>query len=108
MDVQVQPSYDFRINRSVVLVQVSQGASYLMTRFVSKGQRWLEVIKGCYQRDLPYASVGGVRISPAYDFRTQQPSCLLEGATGSLRTKAVLNLNYNNPTLTVVHALDDR
>eukprot|EP00980_Cylindrotheca_fusiformis_P015409 scaffold4335_cov119-Cylindrotheca_fusiformis.AAC.12 len=37
-----------------------------------------------------------------------QPSCLLEATTSSQRTKTVLNLEYQNPTLSIVHALDER
>jgi hypothetical protein len=107
-DLQIQPSYEFRTKKASLILQASRGASHLMGRFTTKGERWLEMVRGCYQLDLPYASVGGVRITPSFDFRRNEPVCLLEATTGSQRTKAVLNLEYDNPTLSVVHALDNR
>jgi hypothetical protein len=107
-DMQIQPSYEFRSKKASLLLQGSRGASYLMGRLTTKGERWLEMVRGCYQLDLPYASVGGLRITPSFDFRRKEPACLLEATTGSQRTKALLNLEYDNPTLSVVHALDDR
>lgn len=79
-----------------------------MAKFVLGKERWLEVLRGCYQLDLPYASVGAVRVTPTWDLRKGEASCVFEGVTGSQRTKAVLNLEYQNPTLSVVHALDER
>jgi hypothetical protein len=108
VNVQVQPSYELRSQRSVWLVQASKGAAYVMAKLSTSSERWLQLVKGCYQMDLPYASVGGIRITPQYDLQRGEPSCLLEGTTGSQRTKAVLHLEYQNPTLTVVHAIDDR
>ena len=105
VDLDIQPSYEFKGKRGGLLVQVSKGATYCMAKF---GNAALELIKGCYQMDLPYASVGSVRITPTWDVQRGEPSCILEGTTGSQRTKAILNLEYQNPTMTVVHALDDR
>ena len=107
-NVEVQPTYDLKSHRSQWLIQASRGATYVMAKLSSAGDRWLDVIKGCYQANLPYASVGGIRITPQYDVVKREASCLLEGTTGSQRTKAVLNLEYQNPTLSVVHALDER
>jgi hypothetical protein len=108
VDLQIQPTYEFRSKRSVWLVQASRGHAYVMTKLVFGREKWLELVRGCYQLDLPYASVGAVRVTPSWDFRKEEPSCVLEGVTGSQRTKAVLNLDYQNPTLSVVHALDER
>ena len=107
-ELQIQPTYEVRQKKTSLLLQASRGASYIMARLANKGERWLEYMRGCYQLDLPYAAVGGIRITPSFDFRRNEPSCTLEGTTGSQRTKAVLNLEYNNPTLTIVHALDER
>lgn len=109
IDLDVQPSYEFGSERSVLLVQASRGkAAYLMAKFSTKKERWLQLLRGCYQAELPYASVGAVRVTPTWDLARGQASCLLEGTTGSQRTKAVLNLEYDNPTLTVIHSLDER
>jgi hypothetical protein len=109
VNLQVNPSYEFDTQRSILLVQLSRGASaYIMGKFASKKDRWCQLVRGCYQAKLPYGSVGAVRLTPTLDLARGQASCLLEATTGSERTKAVLNLEYDNPTLSVVHSLDDR
>lgn len=109
VDLEVQPSYDFGLETSLLSVQASRGAgAYLMAKFATKKERWLQLVRGCYQVELPYASVGAFRVTPTWDLAHGQASCRLEGTTGSQRTKAVLNLEYDNPTLTVIHSLDER
>ncbi|KAG7344569.1 hypothetical protein IV203_022577 [Nitzschia inconspicua] len=109
VELEVQPSYEFKTQQSGVSVRASRGAAaYLMGKFASQGERWLQLVRGCYQTELPYGSVGAVRITPTFDLAQGQASCLLEAMTASQRTKAILNLEYDNPTLTVVHSLDDR
>jgi hypothetical protein len=109
VDLEIQPSHDFGSQHSLLVVQASRGAgAYLMAKFATKKERWLQLLRGCYQVELPYASVGAVRVTPTWDLARGQASCLLEGTTGSQRTKAVLNLEYDNPTLTVIHSLDER
>jgi len=109
IDLEIQPSYEFDSKRSVLLVQASRGVAHLMGKFATKKDRWLQLVRGCYQLNLPSnPTLGAVRITPTLDLARGQASCLLEATTGSERTKAVLNLEYDNPTLTVVHSLDDR
>jgi len=109
IDLQLQPTYEFGSQQSVLTIQASRGAAtYLMAKIASKKDRWLQMVKGCYQATLPYASVGAVRITPSVDLERGQASCLFEATTGNSRTKAVLNLEYENPTLTVIHSLNER
>lgn len=70
----------------------------------------LEFLRASYNLAFPAgSSISNLRITPSMDFVKEEPSCVLEGTTGgSGRTKAILKLNYNNPTLAVVHALDER
>lgn len=108
-DLQVQPTYEFEPQRTTLSIQASRGAAtYLMAKIATKTDRWLQMVKGCYQATLPYASVGAVRVTPSLDLVRGQASCLLEATSGSQRTKAVLNLEYDNPTLTVIHALNEQ
>ena len=79
-----------------------------MAKIATKKDRWLQTVKGCYQANLPYASVGAVRVTPSVDLVNGKASCLLEATTGTQKTKAVLNLEYDNPTLTVIHSLNER
>jgi hypothetical protein len=59
-------------------------------------------------RSTSLSSLSAIKMSPSYDFSRRLPSCSLEGITGSGRTKAILNLQYHQPTLSIVHAIDDR
>ena len=79
-----------------------------MAKIATKKDRWLQMVKGCYQATLPFASVGAVRATPTVDLVKGQASCLLEATSGTQRTKAVLNLEYDNPTLAVIHSLNAR
>jgi len=109
IDLQFQPKHEFESQQSKLSIQASRGAyTYLMANFATKKDRWLQMVKGCYQATLPYASVGAVRVTPSVDLASGQAACLLEATTGSQRTKAVLNLEYDNPTLTVIHSLNER
>jgi hypothetical protein len=110
VDLEMQPSHEFATQQSTLLVQVSRGTRmYLMGKLATHRERWLQLLRACYQNDnLPYEAVGAVRITPTFDLANGQASCLLEAMTGSQRTKAILNLEYDNPTLTVVHSLDER
>lgn len=106
IELDVLPTYEVKSERTTLMLQISKGAAiYGMAKFRNMA---LEMIRGCYQVDLPYASVGAIRVTPTWNVLRGEPSCVLEGTTGSQRTKAVINLEYQNPTLTVVHALDDR
>jgi hypothetical protein len=52
------PSYEVKSERTTVILQLSRGAIYGMLKF---GNTALEAIRGCYQVNLPYASVGAIR-----------------------------------------------
>lgn len=118
-DLVVQPSYDVPNRKQTLLVQASRGASYVLAKFGGNptgsgaGKRMtstlVNLIKGSFLLHLPYATVSAVRLTPSFDFAKRDLSCTVEAVTGGpARTKAVLNLDYYNPTLTVVHALDER
>jgi hypothetical protein len=91
--------------------QFSRGTSYLRAQFFG-GAKFLKTTTGSFFFNLPYATVRTVQLTPNLDFSSSaypEFSCLVEATTGGAgRTKAVLNLEYNNPTLAVVHQLDDR
>lgn len=109
VDLQLQPMHEFGSKQNTLSILASRGAAaYLMATFATKKERLLQMVKGCYQASLPYASVGAVRVTPTVDLTRGQASCLVEATTGSQRTKAVVDLEYNNPTLTVIHSLNER
>jgi hypothetical protein len=137
VELQVQPSYEIKAKRTNLVLQVSRGASYILARFsISKAKKtvrdedieWdvsennlaqpnrskrlsaVDFVRASYSINFPAsASVSTLRITPTLDVTKMEPSCVLEGVTGgSGRSRAILKLNYQNPTLTVVHAIDDR
>jgi hypothetical protein len=103
INVDMVPS--FQPGRSGFLVQLSKGPGSIMAQFQKTS---LALIRGCYQFDLDLPQLSAVRLTPSWNCVKREPACLMEATTGSQRTKTVLNLQYQNPTLTVVHALDDR
>jgi hypothetical protein len=51
----------------------------------------------------------GVSVSPSYDFEEGLARCVVSGDVGSSgQTRAVLRLDADDSTLTVVRALDER
>lgn len=107
-DLQILPSFDFKTQSSQLLVQAGRGSSFALARFTSRGKRYLDFVKASYHAHLPFSSVGSIRVTPSFDFAKGEPACVLEGTTGSGRTKAILTLDYQDPKLAVVHALDEQ
>ncbi|KAL7565525.1 hypothetical protein ACA910_003806 [Epithemia clementina (nom. ined.)] len=94
----------------------------------------LKDLLGSFYFDLPYKSLQSIRLNPQLDFSSSYPdfTCQIEatiggggggggGLTGAVLrrqqqqrgrwmsppTKAILNLEYNNPTLSVVHPINE-
>lgn len=107
-DLQIQPTYDFKSQSSQLLVQAGRGSSFALARLTTRGRRYLDFVKASYHAHLPFSSVGSVRLTPSFDFAKGEPACVLEGTTGSGRTKAILTLDNQDPKLAVVHALDEQ
>eukprot|EP00816_Leptocylindrus_hargravesii_P009518 CAMPEP_0196821986 /NCGR_PEP_ID=MMETSP1362-20130617/81752_1 /TAXON_ID=163516 /ORGANISM="Leptocylindrus danicus, Strain CCMP1856" /LENGTH=364 /DNA_ID=CAMNT_0042201395 /DNA_START=117 /DNA_END=1211 /DNA_ORIENTATION=- len=59
---------------------------------------------------LPFTAVSSLTFTPSYDPNAliYPLSCQLTGESGAGRTSAVLNLNIDDPTLSLIHQLDDR
>ena len=70
--------------------------------------QYLEYIRGSYKMNLPFTAVGSIANTPSYDFEKEEPTCNIIGKSSSGRTAAVIDLNWENPTLSFVHALDER
>jgi hypothetical protein len=68
----------------------------------------LQHASGQYRFHLPFQTIGSVSITPSYDFQQQKPTCSIVGKSGSGRTATLLDLNWDRPTLSVVHALDEK
>lgn len=103
--VQVQPSITSSTNKQLKL-QLQKGSMQFFCKLANRG---VALVRASYQTDqFPGGTLGGIRITPQLDLTKSEPSCLLEATTSSQRTKTVLNLEYQNPTLSIVHALDER
>jgi hypothetical protein len=113
-DLVIQPVWDLVSRKTSVLLQASRGANYVLAKLGggpsgNARRSGLSALKGSFLVNLPYATVGAVRLTPAWDGLRHDVALTLEAITGGpSRTKAVLHLDAYNPTLTVVHALDDR
>ena len=68
----------------------------------------LEHLRASFKRNLSLRSVSVVAIVPSYDFLRNAPSCHISGKSGSGRTAAVFDWNLNNPSISVLHAIDER
>jgi len=121
MDCDIGGSYNVKENAAAVSLRVGSmddsngsgsgdgGGCFGLARFVvSKGKNYLQHVRAQYKLNLPFASVGSVAISPTFDFDQNLAGCTMVGKSGSGRTAAVLDLNWDRPTLSVVHALDQR
>ena len=108
-ELQIQPSYDLRNQRSNLLCQIARGASYL---FASLEQRRLQTLKASWRWRLPSATIDSIRVSPSFQNSNNKSlldkiACSVQAVTGS-NTKAILQLEKQNPTLSVVYALNKR
>jgi hypothetical protein len=69
----------------------------------------LEAVRASALFHLPYASLATIRVTPAVDVQKRDVSCQIEAVTGGAgRTVAVLNLEYERPTLAVQYQPDSR
>ena len=91
-ELQLQPTYEVGSKKTSMVVQASNGNSFVVARLATRGRRLLEFIRGSYSSSLPFASISGVRVTSSFDFIRSNPTLTVEGVTGSARTKAILNL----------------
>lgn len=108
----VQPTHDLKTKRTTILMEASRGATWILARLGLAKQQVLpslETVRASFVLNLPYVSVSSIRITPSVDLPRQDVACQVEAMTGGFgRTRAVLNLEHRNPTLSVVHQLDSR
>mmetsp|Transcript_22507 Transcript_22507/g.34012 ORF Transcript_22507/g.34012 Transcript_22507/m.34012 type:complete len:297 (+) Transcript_22507:149-1039(+) len=109
-DLQIQPGYNIRKKTTSCVLQATKGNSINIVARLSLGRKHLlDSIKGNFMFNLPDTlSLSEVKVSPGINFLRNTPSLTFEGITRSRRTKAVLNLQNDDSTVTVVHALDER
>merc|ERR1711862_172397 len=83
--------------------------------------RLIEYIKGSYKiTSLPFfikKQINSLTFLPAFDFINNMPSCIISSGissssnisnTNTGKTKAIVDLNFDDPTLSFIHNLDER
>lgn len=108
----VQPSYEFQPQSTTILLEASRGASWALARLglANRNQivpHW-EALRASFVVNLPYVSLSQLRFTPSMEVG-KDLACQIEAVTGGYgRTRAVLNLEWQTPTLSVIHQLDNR
>ena len=110
--LEIQPVWDFRSGQHDLLVQFTRGPSYIVAKFSNQRRRLVESIHASALFYMPFANLSMLRFSPSLDFRQtllrDKVACTMEAVTGGAgRTKAILNLRAQDPTLSMVYALSD-
>jgi len=75
-----------------------------------KKKQLISFVRASCKLFLPFTAVSSLTVTPSYDPNAPiyPLSCQLTGESGAGRTSAVLNLNIDDPTLSLIHQLDDR
>lgn len=119
-ELQVQSQHQVKTRRTNLLLQAARGASYAFMKVVSNttpkaatttttrmpGFAAVELLRASVLFPLPFASVSNVRITPEINVAQRDISCELAAVVGA-RTKAVIHLEYERPTLSVLYAPND-
>ena len=73
-------------------------------------QRLLSFASATFKIFLPFTALNSLTITPSYDtYNSLYPfSCQVTAESGAGKTSAVLNLNLDDPTFSLIHQLDDR
>lgn len=116
----IQPTYYTNNNNNNhinILIQLSRGVSYIQTNFSNRSLKnnhnmIVETIKGyLHYGNLPFVTLSSITIIPIINFISKEITCQFEmtttGTSSTKRnsnTRAVMNLEYNNPTLTIYYS----
>jgi hypothetical protein len=108
-DLILQPSYELDKDTSALAIEATRGPHRFFARLANTQKTLIDTLQGSVLVNLPYASISSVRVTPTVYVSRKDMSCKLEAITGvSGRTKAILNIERNHPSLTVVHQIDAR
>lgn len=121
LELELKTQHDIANQRNHVLVQIARGASNAMARIrltkTSSQMQFrpvVEMVRASLRLSptfLPHPQmsptwISDVRINPQIDLLSKDVSCPIEAVLG-LRTKAIWNVEYRDPTLAILYALDD-
>lgn len=128
VDIYMEPAFDCNTQESNLALTVAKGScASLMTTFRNRA---LESIRGCFQMNIGRTGTQGdvsptqkessmsmipndeatatLRVIPAWNFQTKERTCLVEGTTKSKNTQIALDMQYENPSLSVIQKVNDR
>ncbi len=115
IDFDTNVNYNVAENASAVTTRIGSGGSnsewgcFGLARFIlARGKSRLSQITAQYKANLPFPNLGQIQITPTHDFDSELSSCTCIGKSGSGRTAAVLHLDWYRPSLSFLHAIDQR
>lgn len=111
--LQVSPSYEVKSERANVSFRLSgkRARWWASAKVSSKTKRGVEVVRGSYQTSPPSIlskMIKSVTVEPAINVEKRSPSATIMAESTSGKTNSVFNWNLKEPTLTLVHAIDER
>eukprot|EP00559_Dactyliosolen_fragilissimus_P003977 CAMPEP_0184857728 /NCGR_PEP_ID=MMETSP0580-20130426/2877_1 /TAXON_ID=1118495 /ORGANISM="Dactyliosolen fragilissimus" /LENGTH=251 /DNA_ID=CAMNT_0027353489 /DNA_START=429 /DNA_END=1184 /DNA_ORIENTATION=+ len=108
LSIDIGPAYEVRDRRLSCITKIGSDKWNIFARFSGEGKQILQYIRASYRTNLPFQSVGAFSITPSYNFFKSEPACSITGKSGTGRTATILDLNMDDPTLSIMHALDER
>jgi len=113
--LEVRPSYEVKSQRTNVSLRLAdkraRSSLSLSAKLSSKTKRGVETVGGSYQSSAPSLfsnMVKCVTFEPSFNVEKKQISANIMTESISGRTKSILKWNTKDPTLTLVHAIDQR
>ena len=111
--LEVRPSYEVKSQRTNVSLRLADKRARwsASARLSSKTKRGVETVGGSYQSTAPSffsKMVKCVTFEPSCNVEKKQISAIIMTESISGRTKSILKWNTKDPTLTLVHAIDER
>ena len=111
--LQVSPSYEVKSERANVSFRLSDKRArwWASAKLSSKTKRGVEMVRGSYQTSPPSflsKMIKSVTVEPAINVEKRSPSATIMAESTSGKTNSVVNWNLKEPTLTLVHAIDER
>jgi len=109
--LEITPSYEVKSGRANVafsLTDSRKGRWFGVAKISNKAKRVVESVRASYRTSYSGGIVNSLTVEPSFDIEKVEPSVTLSAASASGRTTAVCKWNTKDPTLTIVHAIDDR
>jgi len=111
--LEVSPRYEVKSERANVSIRLSDKRArwWASAKLSSKTKRGVEMVRASYQTSAPsFLSkiVKSVTVEPALNVENKSPSATIMAESISGKTNSIINWNLKDPTLTLVHTIDER